>query len=134
MRPVLDAAAQHIEHAALADLALKPGEELLARRAGGREVEGFGDVGLRDEQEGRQLGEVNGVLAVVVARRTLAPAALGRARNDQALQALLSRVGLHASAPHQVPIKYGCLWRIGHLQALLKSLPLRGSNRRLLIK
>ena len=31
VRPVLDAVAQHVDHAALGDLALQPGEELLPR-------------------------------------------------------------------------------------------------------
>ena len=45
MRSVLHAAAQLVQHAAPADLALKAGEELLSRRAGNGEVEGFGDPG-----------------------------------------------------------------------------------------
>ena len=40
MRPVLDPVAQDVDDAALADLALQPGEELLARRAVLIEIEG----------------------------------------------------------------------------------------------
>ena len=39
MRPVLDAVAQHVDHAALGDLALQPGQELAPRRAVLAEVE-----------------------------------------------------------------------------------------------
>ena len=56
VRAVLDAVAQHVDHAALADLALQAGEELAPRRAVLAEVERLGDLRLRGAQEGAQAG------------------------------------------------------------------------------
>ena len=79
VRAVLDPVAQHVDDAALADLALQPREELAPRRAVLAEVERLGDVRLRLAQEGRELREVDAVLAVVVLGRAADPAgAVGR--------------------------------------------------------
>ena len=51
VRPVLDAVAQHVDHAALRDLALQPGEELPPGRAVVGEIEGFGNFRLRGVQK-----------------------------------------------------------------------------------
>ena len=51
VRPVLDAVAQHVDHAALADLALEAGEELAPRRAVVVEVERLDERRLRRLQE-----------------------------------------------------------------------------------
>ena len=45
VRPVLDAVAQHVDGAALADLALQAGQELAPRRAVLAEVERLGRLG-----------------------------------------------------------------------------------------
>ena len=45
MRAVLDALAQHVDHAALGDLALQPGEELLPRGLVVLEVERLASFG-----------------------------------------------------------------------------------------
>ena len=65
-RPVLDAAAQHVDGAALGDLSLQPGEELAPGGAVLGERQRFGGLGPGRAQEGRELGEVDAVLAVVV--------------------------------------------------------------------
>ena len=68
VRPVLDAVAQHVDGAALADLALQAGQELAPCRAVLAEVERLGRLGLRLPQEGGELRQVHAVLAVVVLR------------------------------------------------------------------
>ena len=56
---VLHAVAEHVDHAALADLALEAVEELAPRRAVVVEVQGVGGVGLRRPQEAAELGEID---------------------------------------------------------------------------
>ena len=61
VRPVADAAAQHVDGAALADLPLQPGEEATAGGAGFGQGEGLGCLGLGGAQEGGELGQVDAV-------------------------------------------------------------------------
>ena len=74
MRPVPDAAAQHVDGAAPGDLSLQPGEELAPGGAILGERQRFGGLGPGRTQEGRELGEVDAVLAVVVVGVPAAPA------------------------------------------------------------
>src|ERR1035437_2395786 len=60
---VLHAVAEHVDHAALADLALQAVEELAPRRTVLVEVQSVGSVDLRRPQEGAELGEINRRLA-----------------------------------------------------------------------
>jgi hypothetical protein len=119
---VLHAVAEHVDHAALADLALQAVEELATRRTVVVEAQSVGSLDLRRPQEGVELGEINRRLAEVVAgvaedplaavrrtglmrvasrrrRRGLA----GHPRDDQALEALLARLGGHASTSPAAP-------------------------------
>ena len=66
MRPVPDAMAQYVDHAALADLALQPSQELLSDRAIVVDVECLGQMGLRGRKEGAELSNVGCPRAVVV--------------------------------------------------------------------
>src|SRR5690606_6174635 len=119
VRPVFEPLTQHVDGAAPADLPLKTSQELAPRRPVPAEVEGVGHLRLCFAEEGRELGEVHAVLAVVVlgmpadpssavGGRALAagpdlarPRIAGRARQrraDQPLEAALGGVGGHASA------------------------------------
>src|SRR5690606_33698917 len=119
VRPVLEPVAQHVDGAALADLALESRQELAPRRPVPAEIEGVGHLRLRFVEEGRELGEVHAVLAVVVfgmpahpsrsvGGRPLTdgvglhrPRIAGRAgqrRADQPLETALGGVGGHGSA------------------------------------
>ena len=93
MRAVLDAMPQHVDDAALADLALQPGQELLARRAVVIEIERRQQGRLGRGDEGAQLDEIDGPRPVVGLRiaeqpivqaderfRLLGEAAAGRRR------------------------------------------------------
>ena len=61
MRPVLDSLAQHVDDAALADLALEARQELPARRAGVCEAQALERIRLRFRQKGRELRPVHAV-------------------------------------------------------------------------
>src|SRR5690606_7152323 len=119
VRTVLEPVPQHVDGAALADLALEPRQEFAPRRSVLPEVEGVGHLRLRLAEEGRKLGEVHAVLAVVVLRvcadpsRTVGRRSLaddigsdrariagraGQRRADQPLEAAFGRVGGHALA------------------------------------
>src|SRR5689334_9535181 len=65
---------QHVDGAALGDLALQSREELAARRAVLAECECLGRLRLRFQQERGELGQVDAVLAVVVLRPATDPA------------------------------------------------------------
>ena len=95
VRAVLDAVPQHVDDAPLGDLALEPGQELLPRRAGVRQVEMVDQVGLRGGQKRGELRQVDGEFAVVLLGVALNPAGGGHVGDDQALQALFAGVGLH---------------------------------------
>jgi hypothetical protein len=73
-RPVLDAIAQHVDRPALRDLAFKTGEETTAGRPVLSQGKPFGRIGLRLPQEGRKLGQIHTVLAVVIRRVAAYPA------------------------------------------------------------
>ena len=73
MRPVLDALAQHVDDAALGDLALQPGKKLAPRRAVLAEFEMLRDFGLRLMQKSRELTEIDAVLAIIVLRCSADP-------------------------------------------------------------
>ena len=105
VRPVLDPLAQHVDGPALADLALQAGEELAPGRTFPVESERFGHLGLGFLQEGRELGEIDAVLAVVV---LLPPAGPGRAVDRRVLVELVrpgrlariaGRTGEHRADP-----------------------------------
>ena len=115
MCAVSDAVAQHLDGASLRDLALQPRQELAPRRPVLIQCQSLGGLRLGVMQEGRKLGEIDAVLAVVVAMVAGAPAdpAIGSARlderarrrriagvagerrADQALEALLTGIGCH---------------------------------------
>ena len=79
VRPVLDAVSQDIDGAALGDLALQPGQKLAPRRSVLVKRERFGHFGCVAFKEGVKLGQVDTVLAVVVARvATDPPGAIAR--------------------------------------------------------
>ena len=123
MGAVPDAVAQHVDGAALGNLSLQPREKLAPRRSVLGERERFGRLGLGCAQEGRELGEVNAVLTVVVVRIAAGPAHAavtgGRLRHgaarrglagmtaqcgaDEAFEAALGRVGRHASISSRAP-------------------------------
>ncbi len=115
VRPVLDAVTQHVDGAALADLALQAGQELAPCRAVLAEVERLGRLGLRLPQESGELRQVHAVLAVVVVGIAADPAnsvggrplahlvglrrvarVAGQRRADQPFEAALAGVGVHA--------------------------------------
>ncbi len=126
VRPVLEPVAQHVDRAALGDLALEPRQELAPRGPVLAEVERLGDLGLRLAQEGRELGEVDAIIAVVVVRIAADPAPAvggrplahgvargsariagraGQRRADQPLEAAFGGVGGHR-VTHLLQIKY----------------------------
>ena len=78
VRPVLDAVAQHVDGAALADLALEPRQELPARRSVLFELQALERLRLRLDEEGEQLADVDAVLAVVVVGPAAEPARAGQ--------------------------------------------------------
>ena len=114
-RAMLDAVAQHLDGAPLRNLALQPRQELAPRRPVLIQCQSLGGLRLGVMQEGGELGEIDAILAVVVAMVAGAPAdpAIGSARlderacrrriagmagerrADQALEALLARIGRH---------------------------------------
>ena len=113
VRAVSDAVAQHVDGAALGDLALQPGEELSSRRTVLVQRQRFGGVRLGGRQECRELDPIDAELAVVVvgiaaapARAAVAGAGLrcpallrwiagmaGQRRADQAFEAAFGGVG-----------------------------------------
>ena len=68
VRPALDPLAQHVDAAALGDLALQAGQESAPRRAVLAQSQRCRDLGLRGAEEGRQLRQVEAELPVVVLR------------------------------------------------------------------
>lgn len=66
VRPVHEAVAQDMDDAMLADFTLKTGEEFMADRGLFEETEGFDQFGLGGLDEERELGEIDGVFAVVI--------------------------------------------------------------------
>ena len=74
IRPVLDPFAEHVDDAALADLALEARKELPACWAIVFEAQPLERIRLRFDEEGEQLRQINRVLAVVVFGGTADPA------------------------------------------------------------
>ena len=74
VRAALHAVAQHVDGAALGDLALEPRQELAPRRAVLVQRERFGGLRLRVVQEGGELDAIDAELAVVVVGISAAPA------------------------------------------------------------
>ena len=66
MRPVLDPLAQHVDDAALADLALEASQELPARGAIVFQAQALEGIRLRLDEEGEKLRQIDRILAVVV--------------------------------------------------------------------
>ena len=113
VRPVLDAVAQHVDRAALGDLALQPRQELAPRRAVLAEVERLGRLRLRRPQERRELREVDAVLAVVVLGRAADPAgaAVGRrALADRAVPIGAGRTASPVIAAHDQALRGRARW------------------------
>src|SRR5690606_10153876 len=119
VRPVFEPLTQHVDGAAPADLPLKTSQELAPRRPVPAEVEGVGHLRLRLAEEGRKLGEVHAVLAVVVLGMPADPSSAvggraladgldldrpriagrtGQGRTDQPFKATLGGIGGHVSA------------------------------------
>ena len=111
VRPVLDAVAQHVDDAALADLALQAGQELAPRRAVLVEVERLGRLGLGGLQEGAELRQVDAVLAVVVLGLAADPAGRRRSPAARARSPALRRVaGRGRSAPCRSGVRGPSRW------------------------
>src|SRR5262249_41448354 len=98
MRPVLDALAQHVNHAALGDLALQAGQELTTGRAVVIQVQAVSRCRLWGAQEDRQVDQIYRILTVGNLGGARNPSALGwePVIDDERLQALLAEVGTHA--------------------------------------
>ena len=75
MRPVLDPLAEHVDEAALADLALEAGQELPARWAIVFEAQPLERIRLRFDEKRQELRQIDRVLAVVVVGLAADPAA-----------------------------------------------------------
>ncbi len=98
---VLDAATQHIHHAAFGDLALQAGQELSAVGAFLVEAERRIGFGLGSGKKLPQLGQINSVFAVVVMRVALDVARLVHKRgDDERLQAFFGSICFHIRALH----------------------------------
>jgi len=112
IRPVLDALAQHVHHAAPGDFALQPRQELLPGGMIIRQMQPRRDLRLGGFEEGAQFGKVYGVVAVVVvgialdvARVTVGAALIAghrqgfidrlarECRHDQAFETFFAGVG-----------------------------------------
>ena len=124
MRPVLDAVTQHVDGAALGDLALQPGQEFAPRWAVFGQSQRFRSLGLGRTQEGRELDQIDAVLALVVVEVAAAPAypavaggrfghgacrgrlagMAGECGADQAFEAAFGGVSPHFLS-HQIPVK-----------------------------
>ena len=126
-RTVLDPSPQHVDGATLGDLALEAGQELAPGRPVLVQVQGLGHLGLCLVEEGRKLGQVDAVLAVIVLRRAadpthpivgvrLVPRSRGRGTGlaggagergaDQPFQAVLGGIRGHRSSPEPVGFKH----------------------------
>ena len=99
VRAVPHAAAQHVDHAALRDLALQPGQELPPRRSVRVRRQRLGRRRLGGAQERRELDPVHAELAVVVAEAAAAPAHAAvsgaRLRRPAFLRRLARMAGQH---------------------------------------
>ena len=116
VRAVPEAVAQHVDGAALRDLALQPGEELAPRRTVLVQRQRLGRLRLGGLQECRELDPIDAELAVVVVGIAAAPARAagvagagldclallrriagmaGQRRADQPFEAALAGVGRH---------------------------------------
>ena len=121
VRPALDPLAQHVDAAALGDLALQAGQESAPRRAVLAQAQRFRDLGLRGAEECRKLRQVDAVLPVIVLRsrrRSSPPRSLTAARAprpppadrraarqrraDEALEPSLAGVGGRSNRPAHV--------------------------------
>jgi len=117
---VLDPFTQHVDHAALADLALQASQKLAACRPIGPEAQRLDERLLRREKETAELNEVDAVLAVVLRGVTKDPAgatgdrgrglcrdvlrrehvrAPGHGADDEFLEAFLAGIGGHQELP-----------------------------------
>src|SRR6266498_1350774 len=94
MRPMLDALAQHINHAAPGDLALEPGQELSPRPAVVVKVESVGCLRLRGAKKGCHVEETDGVLTLIVLGVACNPATVGRGQvvDNECLQPLVADI------------------------------------------
>ena len=72
-RPVSDPVAQHVDRAALGNLALQPSQERTPRRTVLGQRQRVGSLRLRVPQKGRELHQVDTVLPVVVVEAATAP-------------------------------------------------------------
>ena len=84
MGPVPDPVAQHVDRAALGDLALEPRQEPAARRSVRVQRQNLGGLRLRGTQERGELRQIDAILAVVVVVAAGVPAhAAGNARRKR---------------------------------------------------
>src|SRR4051794_23362132 len=95
---MLQAVAQHRDHAALSDLALQSCQKAPACGAVILDVEGDSGLRLCGAKKRGQLPEIDAVLPVVVVRLAFTPAGDRRSHlpNDQRLEAELARIASHA--------------------------------------
>ena len=104
-RPVLDPVTQHVDDAAFGDFTLEPVEKLRPPGAVLGQVQGRGRLGLGGLQKGRELGQVHGVVPVIVlAAAGLIAGLVHQGLDDQGLQAFFAGVSRrHRSPPRRVP-------------------------------
>ena len=111
---VLDPVAQHLNGAALGDLALQPGQERPPRRPVVGQRQRLGGLRLGATQEGRELHHIDAVLAVVVMEVAAAPPRStvsgrriarmpGQSRADQPFQPAFRGVRSHIIPPEWAP-------------------------------
>ncbi len=104
MSPVLEAVAQHVDDAALGDLALEAGQEPAPRRAVFPQGQRLGHLRRGLSQEGGELRQVHAVLMVVFGRIAAEAARLMDQRlGDKRLEAFFSCVSCAAHFQKRAP-------------------------------
>ena len=93
MRPVFHPVAQHIDHAAFADLLFQPRQKSATRRRVLAQFQCGGEFRLRGFQEGAKMDEVNAIVAVVIFGLAREPTGADHIGDDQAFQSLFAGVG-----------------------------------------
>ena len=98
MGPVLDPLAEHVDDAALADLALEAGQELPAPWTIVFQAQPLEGIRLRFDEERQELGQIDRVLSVVVVRVAADPAGSTRGGGGFAFQTCLRQYGIARGA------------------------------------
>ena len=104
---MLDPLAEDVDDPPLGDLTLEPVEELLAGRPVVLQVERLDGLGLRRLEEGQQVIQVEGMIAVVVFREAGEVAGLlDQGPDDQGFKALFRGVRRHGGGPSSQPSRW----------------------------